>query len=189
MEESNSATARWLGVLGWALAIVASGGVFAIMRRGAGVFSGQYANTAIAGASSALVLWCVIPVGLATMAFVAILAGTVRFVLASVGAMALLTIGAAFSVGPFFAPATGLLLVAAILQLSERRDRWMLAMSWLWLFVGAAALLPFLALLTTLHGSPTTLPTGITFFGVTVFALAMCESAHAYRRRQLRPPA
>jgi hypothetical protein len=154
------------------------------MHWGAGVFSGRYANTAIAGQYSALALWCVIPVGLATIACVAILAGAMRFALPPVGAMALLTIGAAFSVGPFFAPSTGFLLVAAILQLSERRDRWMLAVSWLWLLVGAGALLPFLALLTTFRRSSATLPTGITFFGVTVFALVLCEGAHAYRRRR-----
>jgi hypothetical protein len=99
----------------------------------------------------------------------------------------LMTIGAAFSVGPFFAPPTALLLAAALLQLSERGNRWMLAMSWLWLLVGAAALLPFLELLTTLHGLPTTLPTGIPFFGVTVLALVVCEGVHAYHLRRRLP--
>jgi len=157
------------------------------MHWGAGVFSDRYASTAIAGPYSALVLWCGIPLGLATIACAAVLAGTERLMLPPIGAMALLTIGAAFSVGPFFAPPTALLLAAALLQLSERGNRWMLAMSWLWLLVGAAALLPFLALLTTLHGLPTTLSTGIPFFGVTVLALVVCEGVHAYHLRRRLP--
>jgi hypothetical protein len=187
MNEPNSATARWFGVLGWALTILASSGVLAVMHWGAGVFSDRYASTAIAGPYSALVLWCGIPLGLATIACVAVLAGKVRFMLPPIGAMALLTIGAGFSVGPFFVPPTALLLVAALLHLSERGNRWMLAMSWLWLLVGAAALLPFLALLTTLHGLPTTLSTGIPFFGVTVLALVVCEGVHAYHLRRRLP--
>jgi hypothetical protein len=184
MNEANTAAARSLSVLGWALAVAASGGVVAVMHWGTGVLSGRYANTAIAGPYSALVLWCVIPFALATIACVAMRAGAIRFALPPVGAMALLTVGAAFSVGPFFAPSTGVLLVAAIVELSERTDRWMWAMSWLWLLAGAAALLPFLTLLTTFHGTSATLPTGVTFFAATVLALVLCEGVHAYRRRQ-----
>lgn len=172
-------SARQCGVLGWALGVLASSGVVALMYWGDGVLSDRYANQAIAGPYSALVLWCGIPLGLTTMACVALCAGMARVFLPPLGALALMTIGASFSVGPFFAPATGLLLVAAFLHVSGRRDRWLWAISWLWLLVGAASLLPLLTLLSTLHGSAVTLSTGIPFFGVTVVALAACEGVHA----------
>ena len=178
--------ARGAAAIGWGLCAIASLGVVGIMSQGAGVYSDRYASSSLAGSYSALVLWCVLPLGLATISSLAILLnlGAV-FALPPVGALGALTVMAAFSVGPFFGPATVFFLAAGLIHLISQEAWWRISMSWLWLLAGASALLPLLSLLTQLHqavsddNSRIHGATGFTFFGVTMFVLVTSEVVHA----------
>jgi len=177
--------ARGAAAIGWGLCAIASLGVVGIMSQGAGVFSDQYASSSLAGSYSALVLWCVLPLGLATISSLAILLNLGALILPPVGALGALTVMAVFSFGPFFAPATVLFLAAGLIDLISQQAWWRLSMSWLWLLAGASALLPLLFLLTQFHqavsdgNSRIHGATGFTFFGGTMVVLVASEVVHA----------
>ena len=179
-----------VATIGWLLCAGASIAVVAVMHSGDGIFSDRYANPALAGVFSPIVLWCVLPLSLATITLAGVwLNAWVLFVLPAIGAIGALSLFAAFSVGSFFAPAALLLLVAGLIVRVDQGGIWRLASSGLWLLVGAAALLPILASITALHeaisGEPSAAgpSTGIMAFAGSVVLLATSELVHAFYAR------